>query len=199
MTEQLIQLLFWYAAVLLVDVAQLRHHLLQILELVLNLGHLAPYTGGQLVNQHGGLRCDEPALADDADERARGCGGALHNSVDGHTTGLNGIHGRAGSEHGSTERANVEVDGHVADAVANAENQTVLFSLAQMANQIKHGVAGDFSVEVDVVAFADDLAVLLGLGLFISVIVLWSGLDRLQAESTWVSFGHPWLDMVGSV
>ncbi len=95
----------------------------------------------------------------------------------------------------------MEVDGHIANPVANAENQTILFGLAQMANQIKHGVAGDLGVKVDVVAFADDLAILLGLGLFISVIVLWSGLDRLQAESTWLGlgFGHPWLDMVGSV
>ncbi len=103
MTEQLIQLLFWYAAVLLVDIAELRHHLLQVLEFVLNLGHLAPYAGGQLVNQHGGLRCDESALADDADERTRGCSGALHNGVDGHAAGLDGIHGREGGEHGTTE------------------------------------------------------------------------------------------------
>ncbi len=191
MTEQLIQLLFWYAAVLLVDVAQLRHHLLQILELVLNLGHLAPYTGGQLVNQHGGLRCDEPALADNTDERACGCGGALHYGVDGYTTGLDSVHSGEGSKHGPAEGADVEVDWHIADAVANTKNQTVLFGLAQMTNQIKHGVAGDFGVKVDVVAFADDLAILLGFGLFIGVIVLWSGLDRLQAESTGVSFGHP--------
>ena len=103
MLENLVQLLLWYTGVLFVDAADLRHHLLEILELIFDFGHLTPATGGQLVDEHGGFGCDEAALANNADERAGGCSGALHDGVDRYTTGLDGVHGREGGEHGPAE------------------------------------------------------------------------------------------------
>jgi len=55
------------------------------------------------MDEHGGLGCDEAALANDADERAGGRSGTFHDGVDRYTAGLDGVHGREGGEHGPTE------------------------------------------------------------------------------------------------